>query len=114
LFKHGQAVLLRQSNIKDDRVIGFGIAEKVPLLPVTRAIDGVAGFLERGHELAIEIGIIFDDQDAHVTPFPVPAFASYGARTGLAEPSYLVSADPERASNRMVRTEPEVDTTVTR
>jgi len=34
------------------------------LLAVERAVDGVAGVRKRGDELAVEIGIVLDDQKA--------------------------------------------------
>ncbi len=63
-LQHRNAVHLRQADIEHDRVIGLAVAEKVPLLAVERAIDHVAGVGQRRRELAIEIGIVFNDEQA--------------------------------------------------
>jgi hypothetical protein len=34
----------------------------MPLLAVERRVDGVAGIAQRGDELAVEIGIVLDDE----------------------------------------------------
>jgi hypothetical protein len=56
---------MRQADVEDDGVIGLGVAEEVPLLAVGRRIDRVAGLLQRGDELPVEIGVVLDDQDPH-------------------------------------------------
>jgi len=43
LLEDGNAVHLRQPEIEDHDVIGLGIAKKIPLLPVARAVYRVAG-----------------------------------------------------------------------
>jgi hypothetical protein len=52
---------LRQADIEHDGIIGFGIAEEVAFLAIKRHIDCVTGFGQRFLELAIEIGIVFDN-----------------------------------------------------
>ena len=63
-LQHRDAVHLRQADIEHDRVIGLAVAEKVPLLAVEGAIDHIAGVGQRRGELTIEIGIIFNDEQA--------------------------------------------------
>ena len=62
MLEHAQAVFLGQTEIEHDGVVGLGIAEKMPLLAVERGIDGVARIAQRGDELAIEVGIVLDDE----------------------------------------------------
>ena len=74
LLEHADAVHLRQADVEDDDVVGLGLAEEVALLAVEGGIDGVARVGQRRDQLAIEIAIILDDQDAHgSSPFPLPA-----------------------------------------
>ena len=62
LLEHAQAVLLGQTEIEHDGVVGFGIAEIMPLLAVERGIDGIARIAQSGDELTIEVRIVFDDE----------------------------------------------------
>ena len=59
------AVPLGQADVENDRVVGLGIAAKPALLAVERPVDGVAGRFERGGDLAVEIAIVFDNQQSH-------------------------------------------------
>ena len=68
LLEHADAVHLRQADIEDDDVVGLGLAEEVALLAVEGGVDGVAGVGQRRDQLAIEIAVILDDQDAHGLP----------------------------------------------
>ena len=54
-----------QAGVEDDDVVGLGLAQEVALLAVEGGVDGVAGVGQRRDQLAIEIAIILDDQDAH-------------------------------------------------
>ena len=72
-LEHADAVDDRQADVEDHRVIGLGVAEEVALLAVLGGIDRVAGLLQRGDELAVQIGIVFDDQDPHVNSPPFPS-----------------------------------------
>ena len=63
-LQHGNAVHLRQADVQHDRVIRLAVAKEMSLLAVKRAIDHVAGVGQRGRKLAIEIGIVFDDEKA--------------------------------------------------
>ncbi len=64
-LQHRNAVQLGQPDIQDDGVIGLGLAEVVSLLAVEGAIDHIAGVGQRRRELAVEVGIILDDEEAH-------------------------------------------------
>ena len=64
LLEHADAVHLRQAGIEDDDVVGLGLAEEVAFLAVEGRIDGVARVRQGRTQLAIEIAIILDDQDA--------------------------------------------------
>ncbi len=68
LLEHADAVHLRQADVEDDDVVGLGLAEEVAFLAVEGGIDGIAGIGERRDQLAIEIAIILDDQNAHGPP----------------------------------------------
>ena len=59
------AVALRQADVEHDRVVGLGVASKPALFAVEGAVDGVAGRLQRGRDLAVEVPIVFDNQQAH-------------------------------------------------
>jgi hypothetical protein len=64
LFKDRNAVHLRQAEVEDDDVIGFGLAEEEPFFSVVRGVDGKARPRERLHELTIEIPVVFDNECA--------------------------------------------------
>ena len=66
-LEHADAVHARQADVEHHRVIGLGLAEIMPLLAVTRGVDGVAGIAEGLAELAVQIGIVLDDENAHET-----------------------------------------------
>ena len=59
------AVDLRQADVEHDRVVGLGVAEEPAFLAVERLVDRIACLLERGHDLAVEIPIVLDDQKTH-------------------------------------------------
>ena len=63
-FQHRDAVHLGQADVEDDGIVRFGLAQIVPLLAVEGAIDDIAGVGQRGGELAIEIGVVLDDEQA--------------------------------------------------
>ena len=64
-LEHRQPVHLRQADIEHHRVVGFGVAEEVAFLAVERDVDRIAGLGQRFLELAIEIGVVFNDENAH-------------------------------------------------
>ncbi len=67
-LQHRNAVHLRQADVEHDGVIGLAVAEIMPLLAVEGAVDHIAGVAQRRGELAIEIGIVFNDEQAHGWP----------------------------------------------
>ena len=70
LLQHADAVHHRQADVENNGVVRFGVAEKVAFLAVLGRVDDVAGIGERGNQLAIEVGIILDNQQTHRrTPF---------------------------------------------
>src|ERR1700683_45258 len=72
-FQHRDAVHLRQPDIEDDRVVGFALAEVMPLLAVESAVDHVTGLGQRGRELPVEIGIVLDNKKAQRNKTPLSA-----------------------------------------
>ena len=64
-FQHRDAVHLRQADVEHDGVVGLAIAEIVPLLAVESTVDHIAGIAQRSGELAIEIRIVLNDEQAH-------------------------------------------------
>jgi hypothetical protein len=65
LFKDRDAVHFRQTDIKNNSIIGFAFTEIVPLLAIKSLIDHITAFPQRLSELAIEILVIFDNKYAH-------------------------------------------------
>ena len=63
-LQHRDAVHLRQADVEHDGVIGLGVAEEVPLLAVEGAVDHIAGVGQRRRQLAVEIRIVLDDEQA--------------------------------------------------
>ena len=63
-FQHRDAVHFGQADVEDDRVVGLDLAEIMPLLAVEGAVDDVTGVGQRGGELAVEVGVVFDDEQA--------------------------------------------------
>ena len=64
-LEHRNAVRLGQADVEHDRVIGLGVAEKPALFAVERAVDRVARRFQRVDDLAIEILVVFDHEQAH-------------------------------------------------
>jgi len=64
-FENADPVHLRQADVENHRIVGLGIAEKVSLLAVEGAVHHVAGALEGLVELAVEVRVVLDDQEAH-------------------------------------------------
>ncbi len=64
-LENRDAVLFRQADVEDDGVVGLGLAEELPLLPVKGAVDGVARLVERLDDLPIEIAIVFHHEEPH-------------------------------------------------
>ena len=63
-LQHRDAVHLGQADVEHDGIIGFAVAEEVPLLAVERAIDHIAGIRQRRRQLTVEIRIILNDEQA--------------------------------------------------
>ncbi len=58
---HRDAVHLRQADIEDDGIVGFGLAEVMALFAVKGAVDHIPRVGQGGGELTVEIGIVLDD-----------------------------------------------------
>src|SRR5215510_3868287 len=65
LLEHADAVDLRQPGVEDHDVVGLGLAEEKALLAIEGSIDGITGIGQRRDELAIEIAVVFQDENAH-------------------------------------------------
>ena len=65
LLQHAHAVDDGKAQVEHHSIIGFGVAEEVPLLAVLGGIDGIARILQRRGQLAAEVRIILDDEKAH-------------------------------------------------
>jgi hypothetical protein len=65
-LQNGHAVHFRQAEIEHDCVIGLGVAEEMPLLAVGGRIDHVAGLAQGFLELTLQIGIVFNQEYAHL------------------------------------------------
>src|SRR5215831_4675598 len=63
-FQDRDAVHLRQADIENDGVVGFGLSEIVSLFAVESTIDDITGVSQRGSELSVEVRIILDDEEA--------------------------------------------------
>ncbi len=64
-LQHREPVHLRQADVQHDGVIGLGLAEEMAFLAIMGAVDGIAGLGQRLDHLAIEIGIVLDNEQAH-------------------------------------------------
>ena len=67
-FQYRQAVHLRQADVENDRIVGFGLAEVMAFLAVEGAIDDVTRVGQRACQLSIEIGIVLDHEETHHHP----------------------------------------------
>src|SRR5262249_46535250 len=79
------AVHLGKADIQDDGIIGLGITEKMALLAVEGAVHHIAGITQRGGELAIEIGVILDHEEAHLWFSSLPQSAASMCHRGSME-----------------------------
>ncbi len=81
-FDDGDAIELRQADIKNDGVIGLGVTEIMAFLAVECLIDDITRLLEGIGQLTIEIGIVLNNENTHCPPFPVsrPACVAGHAR----------------------------------
>ena len=59
------AVDLRQAEVEDHGVVGLGLAEELAFLAVESRVDRVARMLQRGDDLAVEVLVVLDDEQAH-------------------------------------------------
>ena len=50
--------------VEHDGVIGFAVAEVMTLLAIKSAVDDITGIGQRRGELTIQIGIVFNDEQA--------------------------------------------------
>ena len=64
-LEHRDAVAFGQPEVEHDGVVGFGVAEVPALFAVEGAVDGVARPFQSACQLAIEVAIIFDNEQAH-------------------------------------------------
>ena len=64
-FEHAEAITLGQAKIEHHRVIGLGVAEKVPLFAIGCRINRIASLAQSLDELAFQVRIIFDDEKPH-------------------------------------------------
>ncbi len=76
LLEHADAVHLRQADIEDHRVIGLGIAEKMPFLAVEGLVDDIAGIGQRLDDLAVQVLVILDDEYPHGITILLPETGS--------------------------------------
>ena len=65
LLEHADAVHLRQAGVKDDDVVGLGLAQEETLLAVEGGVDRVARIGQSRDQLAIEISVVLEHQYAH-------------------------------------------------
>ncbi len=63
-LQHRDAVHLRQADVEHDGVVRFSVAEEVTFLAIEGAVNDIACVSQRGGQLTIEIGIIFNDKKA--------------------------------------------------
>ena len=63
-FQHRDAVHFRQADVEDDGVVRLALAEIMAFLAVEGAVDDVTGVGQRGRELPIEIGVVFNNEKA--------------------------------------------------
>ena len=63
-FQDRDAIHFRQTDIKNDRVVRLGLAEKVALLAIESAVDDITRVGQRSGKLAIEVGIVLDHEEA--------------------------------------------------
>src|SRR5690606_32145710 len=62
---YADAVHLRQADVEHHRVIGLGVAEKMPFLAVEGLVDDIAGVRQSLRDLAVEFLVILDDEYSH-------------------------------------------------
>ncbi len=72
-LQNRNAVPLGKADVEHNCVVRLGVAAEPALLPVERPVDGVARGLQRGRNLAVEISIVFDNQQSHSGPRVLPA-----------------------------------------
>jgi hypothetical protein len=65
LLQYADAIHHRQPDIEYHRIIGFGVTQMVSVLAVMSGIDGIAGIFQSRLQLAVQVLVIFDNQDAH-------------------------------------------------
>src|SRR5206468_4331370 len=96
-FEYRDAVHFRQSDIQDDGIVRLTFAQIVPLLPIERPVDRIAGVRKSGSELSIEIRIILDDEE---TQSKVPPLGRRRSVRSLAAQScnYISAEGSQRKS----------------
>jgi hypothetical protein len=81
-LQDADTVQLRQAQIQDDAVIGFGFAQEMRFFAIIGAVSDITGLLKRRFQLTVQIAIIFHNQDTHDRSLPVrpPCLAALIAR----------------------------------
>ena len=64
-FQDRQAVDVRQTEIKNDQVIRFGVAFESSVFTVGGEVAGKAGIAQGGANVIGDAGFVFDYEDAH-------------------------------------------------
>lgn len=63
-LQHRNAVHLGKPDVEHHGVVGLAVAEEVPLLPIECAVYDIACVGQGRRELAVEIGIVFNNKKA--------------------------------------------------
>ncbi len=91
-LEHRDAVHFRQADVEHDRVVGFRLAEKNRLLAVEGAIDRIARLAERLYELAVQVLVVLDNEQAQSFPL-LPTggdrLAGHGVEDAMYQPPVL-------------------------
>ena len=64
-LEHADAVQHGQAKVEDDCIIGLRLAQIVAFLAILGAVNHVACVGESGNKLTVQVGVVFDNEDAH-------------------------------------------------
>ena len=98
----GEAVYLGQAEVEDDGVVIFGGAEIMAVLAVGGEVDRVAGAFQRRAQLASEVGLVFDDQNAHPIPLSISRAMNLAPNRPRAPMVSLRSRSAARPARRLL------------
>ena len=108
--QHGDAIHLRQAEVEHHCVVGFVVAQVMPVDAVAGGIHGVTGGAKAFGQLRLQGRFVFNDQDAHqlLLPSSLRRWPCRSCSCSAPLRSFLPMTAPVRASTLSLTSAPPV------